>query len=185
MHAQVQPEFLCRTIFSFSIVLLQGKSSILSFFRKVDPSTSLKQDYAVSSRSIIAESDSGVILTKFYVPLSPILFPFFTIFFLLLCYLQCFPAALPSTSERSEQNNNEFPRASFHAEPKNSVGDNMNQGEEREMWHYHVDDIDPSVLSELPPEIQEELRAWIHPHKRSLVKRGSSITNYFLPTKNV
>lgn len=52
-------------------------------------------------------------------------------------------------------------------------------------WSYNIDEIDPSVIDELPPEIQQEVRAWIRPHKRhNTVKRGSSIAHYFLPTKN-
>ncbi|BFG28495.1 hypothetical protein CerSpe_147690 [Prunus speciosa] len=52
-------------------------------------------------------------------------------------------------------------------------------------WSYNIDEIDPSVIDELPPEIQQEVRAWIRPQKRhNTVKRGSSIAHYFLPTKN-
>ncbi|XP_050371649.1 DNA polymerase eta isoform X2 [Argentina anserina] len=55
----------------------------------------------------------------------------------------------------------------------------------REAWSYNYDEIDPSVIDELPPEIQQELRAWLRPHKRhNVVKRGSSIADYFLPTRN-
>ncbi|XP_042512206.1 DNA polymerase eta isoform X2 [Macadamia integrifolia] len=54
----------------------------------------------------------------------------------------------------------------------------------REMWTYRVDEIDPSVIDELPPEIQEEVRGWLRPLKRANpVKRGSSITNYYLPSR--
>ncbi|XP_059435481.1 DNA polymerase eta isoform X2 [Corylus avellana] len=57
--------------------------------------------------------------------------------------------------------------------------------QQREAWGYKVDEIDPSVVDELPPDIQEEVRAWIRPHKRpNVVKRGSSIAHYFLPAKN-
>ncbi|KAF3450066.1 hypothetical protein FNV43_RR06145 [Rhamnella rubrinervis] len=55
----------------------------------------------------------------------------------------------------------------------------------REAWSYNIDEIDPSVVEELPPEIQEEVRTWLRPHKRpNIVKRGSSICHYFLPTRN-
>ncbi|KAK4772179.1 hypothetical protein SAY86_013954 [Trapa natans] len=56
---------------------------------------------------------------------------------------------------------------------------------ETELWHYKVDDIDPSVIDELPPEFQEEIRAWLRPHKRpNTVKSGSnvSITSFFSST---
>ncbi|XP_057417292.1 DNA polymerase eta isoform X2 [Lotus japonicus] len=57
---------------------------------------------------------------------------------------------------------------------------NIPQG--RQDWSYNIDEIDPSVIDELPPEIQEEFRTWRRPHKRpNVVKRGSSITHYFLP----
>ncbi|XP_043688856.1 DNA polymerase eta isoform X2 [Telopea speciosissima] len=56
----------------------------------------------------------------------------------------------------------------------------------REMWTYKVDEIDPSVIDELPPEIQEEVRGWLRPPKRANpVKRGSSITNYYLPSRKM
>ncbi|PRQ30119.1 putative DNA-directed DNA polymerase [Rosa chinensis] len=55
----------------------------------------------------------------------------------------------------------------------------------RGVWSYNTDEIDPSVIDELPPEIEEEVRAWLRPHKRqNVVKRGSSIADYFLPTRN-
>lgn len=55
----------------------------------------------------------------------------------------------------------------------------------REAWKYRNDEIDPSVIDELPPEIQEEIRAWLRPLKRpSVPKHGSSIDHYFSPTKN-
>ncbi|KAK7399836.1 hypothetical protein VNO78_11029 [Psophocarpus tetragonolobus] len=59
---------------------------------------------------------------------------------------------------------------------------NMQQG--RQPWSYNVDEIDPSIINELPPEIQQEFQTWLRPHKRPNVgKRGSSITHYFLPQK--
>ncbi|KAI9198372.1 hypothetical protein LWI28_014688 [Acer negundo] len=36
----------------------------------------------------------------------------------------------------------------------------------REAWDYRIEDIDPSVIDELPPEIQKEIRAWVRPNKR-------------------
>ncbi|XP_011096848.1 DNA polymerase eta isoform X1 [Sesamum indicum] len=48
-------------------------------------------------------------------------------------------------------------------------------------WSYKRDEIDPTVLNELPPEIQAEVRGWLHPQKRAkTVKKGSSIVHYFL-----
>ncbi|XP_027191424.1 DNA polymerase eta isoform X3 [Cicer arietinum] len=60
--------------------------------------------------------------------------------------------------------------------------DTMPQGSQA--WSYNIDEIDPSIIDELPPEIQEELRTWLRPRKRpNVVKRGSSITQYFRPDK--
>ncbi|KAI3794717.1 hypothetical protein L1987_37352 [Smallanthus sonchifolius] len=47
-------------------------------------------------------------------------------------------------------------------------------------WRYNVDEIDQSVVEELPPEIQAEVRTWLRPQKQAnTVKRGSSIAHYF------
>ncbi|KAI8020330.1 DNA polymerase eta [Camellia lanceoleosa] len=56
----------------------------------------------------------------------------------------------------------------------------------RDAWDYKIDEIDPTVVNELLPEIQEELQVWLRPQKRvaNIGKRGSSIAHYFLPTKN-
>ena len=57
------------------------------------------------------------------------------------------------------------------------------QNAQRESWNYNIDEIDPSVIDELPPEIQHEVRAWIRPQKRAnIVKRGSTIAHYFSRT---
>lgn len=50
-------------------------------------------------------------------------------------------------------------------------------------WKYNIHDIDHSVIDELPPEIQEEVRDWLRPHSR-LVKQRKSIAAYFLPKAN-
>lgn len=52
---------------------------------------------------------------------------------------------------------------------------------------YKIDEIDPNVVDELPLEIQQEVRAWLRPRKRAnnTFKRGSGITHYFSPTKNM
>ncbi|KAL0398088.1 UNVERIFIED_CONTAM: DNA polymerase eta [Sesamum radiatum] len=53
-------------------------------------------------------------------------------------------------------------------------------------WSYKRDEIDPTVLNELPPEIQAEVRGWLHPEKRAkTVKKGSSIVHYFSSTTNL
>ncbi|KAK7359577.1 hypothetical protein VNO77_01538 [Canavalia gladiata] len=67
----------------------------------------------------------------------------------------------------------------------NNSASSMSNIRGRQAWGYNIDEIDPSIIDELPPEIQEEFRTWLRPHKRpNVVKRGSSITHYFLPDKS-
>ena len=62
---------------------------------------------------------------------------------------------------------------------------NFNQDElRRNDWTYKIDDIDHAVLNELPAKIQEEVNAWIRPQKRAnILKKGCSISHYFLPAR--
>lgn len=54
-----------------------------------------------------------------------------------------------------------------------------------ERWSYKMEDIDPGVMDELPPEIRAEIQAWLRPQKPAKRgKQGSSIIHYFLPMKN-
>ncbi|XP_024987950.1 DNA polymerase eta isoform X3 [Cynara cardunculus var. scolymus] len=58
-------------------------------------------------------------------------------------------------------------------------------GRSTNTWSYKADEIDQSVVDELPPELQEEVRTWLRPQKRAnMVKQGSSIAHYFPPSKN-
>lgn len=86
-----------------------------------------------------------------------------------------------------DSNQSELPKERpFEEAGASSVG-GSSQIEQRTgaSWSYNVDEIDPSVIDELPPEIQQEVRALLRPHKRhNVVKRGSSIAHYFSPTKN-
>ncbi|TXG48361.1 hypothetical protein EZV62_027655 [Acer yangbiense] len=82
----------------------------------------------------------------------------------------------------AELNQVELPKESFFEESTTNIEQNQQR---REAWNYRIEDIDPSVIDELPPEIQNEIRAWVRPNKRpNLVKPGSIITHYFLPSKN-
>ncbi|OMO94666.1 DNA-repair protein, UmuC-like protein [Corchorus olitorius] len=67
----------------------------------------------------------------------------------------------------------------------NGCSNSGDQDERREAWSYNIDEIDPSVIDELPPEIQDEIQTWLQPRKRpnNVVKRGSTISHYFSPTK--
>lgn len=55
------------------------------------------------------------------------------------------------------------------------------------MWQYNVNEIDPSVIDELPLEIQEEVRAWLRPQKRQAnsVRRSVGIADYFSRNKKL
>ncbi|KAG2684987.1 hypothetical protein I3843_10G100300 [Carya illinoinensis] len=86
-----------------------------------------------------------------------------------------------------EPNQDELPKERLLEETGTNTGRSSlaRIEQEREAWGYKTDEIDPSVVDELPPEIQEEVRAWLRPHKRpNVVKRGSSIAHYFFPAKN-
>ncbi|KAF7120174.1 hypothetical protein RHSIM_Rhsim13G0134000 [Rhododendron simsii] len=81
----------------------------------------------------------------------------------------------------SELNEAEIPKENPLGMPTLGQQDELR----RDAWDYKIDDIDPTVFNELPPQIQQELRAWLRPQKRAnLPKRGSTIAHYFLPTKN-
>ncbi|XP_021827570.1 DNA polymerase eta isoform X2 [Prunus avium] len=101
------------------------------------------------------------------------------------------PPLSPGIQSRSnnclDHNQSELPkeRPSEDAGDSNVCGSFQIEQRRGGAWSYNIDEIDPSVIDELPPEIQQEFRAWIRPHKRhNTVKRGSSIAHYFLPTKN-
>lgn len=52
-------------------------------------------------------------------------------------------------------------------------------------WMLNVEDIDPAVVEELPPEIQREIQGWIRPLKQpSRKRRGSTISSYFPPARS-
>ncbi|KAL1328379.1 DNA polymerase eta [Arachis hypogaea] len=97
---------------------------------------------------------------------------------------------LPSTMDSySTCNQIEQPAERCREEIDSNVGECSvpNMSQRRQAWDYNIDEIDHSVIEELPPEIQQEFQAWLRPHKRPNVpnsKRGSSITHYFLPDKS-
>ncbi|CAL4947368.1 unnamed protein product [Urochloa decumbens] len=65
---------------------------------------------------------------------------------------------------------------------------NINSGTEpsaSNAWMFNVEDIDPAVVEELPPEIQREIQGWIRPSKQpSTKRRGSTISSYFPPARS-
>ncbi|CAA6671882.1 unnamed protein product [Spirodela intermedia] len=54
-----------------------------------------------------------------------------------------------------------------------------------ETWRFNAEDVDPSTINELPPEIQQEVQEWIQSFKRPTpAKRaGATIAHYFSPAK--
>ncbi|XP_012829704.1 PREDICTED: DNA polymerase eta isoform X2 [Erythranthe guttata] len=87
-----------------------------------------------------------------------------------------------SSSGMSVQGNQQQPMSGTTLSTCNLGQDDLRS----DTWRsYKSDEIDPSVLKELPPEIQAEVRASFQPQKRAnIVKRGSSIDHYFSPTAN-
>ncbi|XP_057511242.1 DNA polymerase eta [Actinidia eriantha] len=93
--------------------------------------------------------------------------------------------AFSSTSFQSTSSYSELHEADVRKENLFGTSTLGQNGPRRDTWDYKIDEIDPSVVNELPPEIQEELRYLVRPQKRANIpKRGSSIAHYFLPTKN-
>ncbi|KAJ7969409.1 DNA polymerase eta [Quillaja saponaria] len=133
----------------------KGKSSILRLFQNYSSSCSSSEHKDVENAKVIKTSSVG--------------------------------SQSVSITSSSKGNQIELPKENPLQDTRTNnggcVSSHMTQG--RESWSYKVDEIDPSVLDELPAEIQEELRSWLRPHKRpNVVKRGSSIAHYFLPNKN-
>ncbi|KAK1324412.1 hypothetical protein QJS10_CPA01g02312 [Acorus calamus] len=97
--------------------------------------------------------------------------------------------AMPLPTQRSESSSepNQIEHvASFHGDAgSENGGPHPDQiAQVRERWEFNIEDIDPSVVDELPLEIQREVRGWLRPLKRpAIVKQGSSIDHYFAPVK--
>ncbi|KAK1256575.1 hypothetical protein QJS04_geneDACA025003 [Acorus gramineus] len=89
-------------------------------------------------------------------------------------------------SESSSEPNQIEHVASFHGDAgSENGGPHRDQiAQVRERWEFNIEDIDPSVVDELPLEIQREVRGWLRPLKRPAIgKQGSSIDHYFAPVK--
>ncbi|KAL5221825.1 hypothetical protein ABZP36_026538 [Zizania latifolia] len=89
----------------------------------------------------------------------------------------------PGTESSSKQN-----KAEEHDKSARSVDkDKFNAGgshSSSSTWMFNVEEIDPAVVEELPPEIQREIHGWIRPPKNSSSKkRGSTISSYFRPAR--
>ncbi|GMH01395.1 hypothetical protein Nepgr_003234 [Nepenthes gracilis] len=55
-------------------------------------------------------------------------------------------------------------------------------GSERGEWSYKANEIDPTVIDELPPHIQQEVWSWLK-QSHSSKPSSSTITRYFFPPK--
>uniref|UniRef100_A0A0E0FTD1 DNA polymerase eta n=1 Tax=Oryza nivara TaxID=4536 RepID=A0A0E0FTD1_ORYNI len=89
-----------------------------------------------------------------------------------------------SPESSSEPNKAEEHKAAQYVDRKkfNTAGSNSASSS---TWMFNVEDIDPAVVEELPPEIQREIHGWIRPPKQSSSKtRGSTISSYFQPAKS-
>ncbi|KAK8961535.1 hypothetical protein KSP40_PGU007067 [Platanthera guangdongensis] len=52
-------------------------------------------------------------------------------------------------------------------------------------WNFNADEIDHSVVDELPPEIQQEVQGWLRSSKRAkTARKGSNIFHYFSSGEN-
>jgi DNA polymerase eta len=88
-----------------------------------------------------------------------------------------------------EVNQAELPRRSLAECSTNDGSNNLDQNAQR-AWNYKIDEIDHSIVNELPSEIQDEIRVWLQAHQQpsmvkrpSIIKRGS-IAHYFSPDRN-
>ncbi|KAJ6326471.1 hypothetical protein OIU78_013558 [Salix suchowensis] len=92
----------------------------------------------------------------------------------------------PSCSSSLEENQAELPRGSLAESRSNDGSYNLDQNAQR-AWNYKIDEIDHSIVDELPSEIQDEIRVWLQARQQpgmvkrpSIIKRGS-IAHYFSP----
>ncbi|KAJ1285465.1 hypothetical protein BS78_03G281500 [Paspalum vaginatum] len=86
-----------------------------------------------------------------------------------------------SSSEANEAERN-FPAQAADRSNTNSGAEPSGSSN---TWMLNVEDIDPAVVEELPPEIQREIQGWIRPSKHPTTKRrGSTISSYFPPARS-
>ncbi|KAH7838232.1 hypothetical protein Vadar_023796 [Vaccinium darrowii] len=80
-------------------------------------------------------------------------------------------SSFQSTGTFSELNEADVPKENSLGMPTLGQQDELR----RDAWDYKIDEIDPTVFNELPPQIQQELRAWLRPQKRANIpKRDTS-----------
>ncbi|KAJ6347172.1 hypothetical protein OIU76_003797 [Salix suchowensis] len=95
----------------------------------------------------------------------------------------------PPSCSSLEENQAELPRGSLAESRSNDGSYNLDQNAQR-AWNYKIDEIDHSIVDELPSEIQDEIRVWLQARQQpgmvkrpSIIKRGS-IAHYFSPARN-
>lgn len=65
----------------------------------------------------------------------------------------------------------------------NEITSNNQPANKTESWKYNADNIDLTVIDELPLEIQNELKEWLRPYKQAKMAKKHSIADYFSPSK--
>ncbi|KMZ66775.1 DNA-directed DNA polymerase [Zostera marina] len=65
----------------------------------------------------------------------------------------------------------------------NEITSNNQPANKTESWKYNADNIDLTVIDELPLEIQNELKEWLRPYKQAKMAKKYSIADYFSPSK--
>ncbi|XP_024157499.1 DNA polymerase eta isoform X1 [Rosa chinensis] len=149
----------------------KGTSSILRFFKNQDPSSSPKKLEHVENTE-----DAKALLSVGK----------FSVLRLSVFNVKSFCTGPQSRSDNYlDHNQSELPKERPFEETGTSSAPSSSQFEQRRgVWSYNNDEIDPSVIDELPPEIQQEVRAWLRPHKRqNVAKQGSSIASPLLGDK--
>ncbi|KAJ6695181.1 DNA polymerase ETA [Salix koriyanagi] len=95
----------------------------------------------------------------------------------------------PPSCSSLEENQALLPRRNLAEIRSNDGSYNLDQNAQR-AWNYKIDEIDHSIVDELPSEIQDEIRVWLQARQQpgmvkrpSIIKRGS-IAHYFSPARN-
>ncbi|EES01500.1 hypothetical protein BDA96_03G325400 [Sorghum bicolor] len=86
-----------------------------------------------------------------------------------------------SSSEANKAEENNVPADAEDRNHTNSCAEPSGSN----TWMFNIQDIDPAVVEELPPEIQREIQGWVRPSKHpSTKRRGSTISSYFPPARS-
>ncbi|XP_078428686.1 Y-family DNA polymerase H isoform X2 [Wolffia australiana] len=97
-------------------------------------------------------------------------------------FLKHFPPTVDGgTSGSKDEETESFKNEDAGTSPSHEI----QVDQQREIWRFNVEDVDLSIVKELPPEIQQEVQTWIKSSKRTnpAKRPGSSISHYFAPVK--